>query len=124
MRLGTFKTVILTEDGQEQITGYHLAGEILGFDGIADDHYARGAFALEDSEICVLPYAQLDSLSAHLPTLRHNLMRLLSRDLCHDQSHMLSLGSTFAEERLTRFLLDVADAMPRAETRTANSCCA
>jgi CRP/FNR family transcriptional regulator len=109
IRLGTFKTVVLAEDGREQVTGYHLAGEIIGFDGIGDDRFTREATALEDSEVCVLPYAQLDDLGRSLPELRRHLVRVMSRDLVRDQTMMLLLGSRSAEERLALFLLDVAE---------------
>jgi CRP/FNR family transcriptional regulator len=109
IRLGAFKTLFLEEDGREQVTGYHLAGEVIGLDGLGDIRHTSQAIALEDSEVCVLPFAQLDHLAAELPVLRRNLFRLVSRDLCRDHSMMLLLGSRPAEERLTLFLLDVAE---------------
>ena len=109
IRLGTFKTLVLAEDGLEQITGYHLAGDIIGADGVGDERHTSQAVALEDSEVCVLPFQHIDRLSATTPTLRHNLYRLVSRDLCRDHAMMLLLGSRPAEGRLTLFLLDVAE---------------
>jgi len=109
IRLGTFKTVALAEDGLEQITGYHLPGDVIGADGFGDERHTSQAVALEDSEVCVLPYNQLDRLSATVPELRHNLFRLASRDLCRDHAMMLTLGSRSAEARLTLFLLDLAE---------------
>ena len=109
IRLGTFKTLVLAEDGLEQITGYHLAGEVIGADGFGDERHTSQAIALEDSEVCVLPFPQLDRLSASVPALRHNLDRLASRELSRDHAMMLLLGSRPAEGRLTLFLLDVAE---------------
>jgi len=109
IRLGSFKTQLLAEDGREQITGYHMAGEILGLDGISDGHYACQAVALEDSEVCALPFNQLDELAHDLPRLRRNLYRAISKDICRDQDMMLLLGSRSAEERLALFLLNLAD---------------
>ena len=109
IRLGTFKTLVLAEDGLEQITGYHLAGDILGADGFGDERHTSQAVALEDSEICVLPFHVIDRMSASVPALRHNLYRLAARDLCRDHAMMLLLGSRTAESRLTLFLLDVAE---------------
>ena len=109
IRLGTFKTLLLAEDGREQIIGYHMAGEIIGLDGIGDERYACQAIALEDSEVCFLPFNQLDQLTLELPILRRNLYRLVSRDLCRDQEMMLLLGSRCAEERLALFLLNLAE---------------
>ena len=109
IRLGTFKTLVLAEDGHEQITGYHLAGEVIGFDGVGDDRYTCQAVALEDSVVCVFPFVQLDCLAADVPILRRNLFRLASRDVSRCHTMMLLLGSRPAEERLALFLLDVAE---------------
>lgn len=109
IRLGTFKTVMLAEDGREQVTGYHMSGEIIGLDGIGDDRFTCQATALEDSEVCVLPFSQLDRLGVDLAELRHNMFRLISRDLTREQAMMLLLGSRSAEERLAIFLLNVAE---------------
>jgi CRP/FNR family transcriptional regulator len=108
IRLGTFKTVVLTEDGREQITGYHMAGEIVGLDGIGNDRYGCQAVALEDSEVCVLPFDQLDALAHNVTALRRNLYRFISNDICRGQNMMLLLGSMRAEERLVLFLLNLA----------------
>jgi CRP/FNR family transcriptional regulator len=109
VRLGTFKTLMLAEDGREQVTGFHMAGEILGHDGICDNAHVCQAIALEDSEVCVLPFRQLDALAHEIPSLRRNLYRFISRHACHDQNMMLLLGSRCAEERLVIFLLDLAE---------------
>jgi CRP/FNR family transcriptional regulator, anaerobic regulatory protein len=109
IRLGTLKTLLLAEDGREQITGYHMPGEIVGLDGISDARHSCEAVALEDSEVCVLPFDRLDELAHDVPLLRHNLYRLMSKDACRDQDMMLLLGSRRAEERLTLFLLNLAD---------------
>jgi len=113
IRLGTFKTTLLAEDGREQITGYHMAGEVVGLDGISNDRHACQAVALEDSEVCVLPFNQLDALTHKIPLLRRNLYRFLAKDVCRDQDMMLLLGSRCAEERLALFLLDLADRQER-----------
>ena len=109
IRLGTFKTVLLAEDGREQITGYHMAGEMVGLDGLSNERHACQAIALEDSEVCVLPFNRLDDLAHDLPLLRRNLYRFIAKDVCRDQDMMMLLGSRSAEERLALFLLDLAD---------------
>ncbi|HMN66477.1 MAG TPA: cyclic nucleotide-binding domain-containing protein, partial [Burkholderiaceae bacterium] len=47
IRAGSFKSVLLTEDGREQVTGFHMGGEVLGLDGIGSESYAGDAVALE-----------------------------------------------------------------------------
>ena len=108
IRLGTFKTQLLTEDGREQVTGFYMGGEILGADGVGQAWHACEATALEDSEVCVLPFSQLDELAHEVPAFRRTLYRCLARDASRGQDMMLLLGSMSAEERVVQFLLDIA----------------
>jgi CRP/FNR family transcriptional regulator len=109
LRFGTLKTHITLSDGREQITGFHLPGEIVGLDGIGDLHQQSTAMALEDSEACIIPMADLESLARSLPSLQQQFHRILSREISQDHSHLLSLGSMRAEERLANFLLNLAE---------------
>jgi CRP/FNR family transcriptional regulator len=108
IRLGSFKTTLLAEDGRGQVAGYHMLGEIIGLDGIAAGQHACDAVALEDSEVCILPFERLEDLSRAIPPLQHNLYRFLSREIGREQHTMLLLGSMRAEERVAVFLLDLS----------------
>ena len=108
VRVGSMKTVVLAEDGREQVTGYHMAGDIVGLEGMACDHHTATATALEDSEACVLAADTLETLADRVPALQHNLRRFLAREITREQSIMLVLGSMRAEERLAAFLIDLA----------------
>jgi CRP/FNR family transcriptional regulator len=110
IRLGTFKTLLLTDDGHEQITGYHMPGDLLGLDGIEREGYGCQAVALEDGEVCVLPFKRLDELAHEVPLLQRNLYRSLATDKYRDQNMLLLLGSRCAEERVALFLLSLAEA--------------
>src|SRR5215471_10739802 len=92
VRLGTFKTQLLAEDGREQVTGFYMGGDILGADGLGQNRHACEATALEDSEVCVLPFAPLDALANDIPALRRNLYRCLAKGASHGQEMMLLLG--------------------------------
>jgi CRP/FNR family transcriptional regulator, anaerobic regulatory protein len=107
--VGSLKTTVLAEDGREQVTGYQLPGDIIGLDGIGHDRHTGRAVALEDSEVCVLPFDRLEALARKVPALQHNLRRVLAREITRDQAVMLLLGSMRAEERVAAFLLDVAE---------------
>ncbi|HSV19183.1 MAG TPA: fumarate/nitrate reduction transcriptional regulator Fnr [Casimicrobiaceae bacterium] len=107
--MGSLKTTVLAEDGREQVTGYQLPGDIIGLDGIGDDRHTGRAVALQDSEVCVLPFHRLEVLARKVPALQHNLQRFLAREITRDQTVMLLLGSMRAEERVAAFLLDVAE---------------
>ncbi len=108
VRLGTLKTQMALSDGREQVTGFHLPGEIIGLDGIGDLHQQSTALALEDSEACVIPMADLESMARSLPSLQQQFHRILSREISQDHNHLLSLGSMRSEERLANFILNLA----------------
>ena len=108
IRTGFFKTQVLHEDGREQVTGFQMAGEIIGLDAISTDIHTCDAVALEDSEICELPFNRLEELSRQLPTLQRHLHKIMSREIVRDQGIMLLLGSMRAEERLAAFLLNLS----------------
>lgn len=108
IRTGFFKTQVMHEDGREQITGFQMAGEIIGMDAISSNAHTCDAIALEDSEVCEIPFASLEALSRELPSLQRHLHRILSREIVRDQGIMLLLGSMRAEERLAAFLLNLS----------------
>lgn len=108
IRSGSFKTRIVHEDGREQVTGFLMAGEIIGLDAISTDTHTCEAVALEASEVCELPFARLEALSREIPSLQRHLHKIMSREIVRDQGIMLLLGSMRAEERLAAFLLNMS----------------
>ncbi|MDR7270243.1 CRP/FNR family transcriptional regulator [Pelomonas saccharophila] len=107
VRTGFFKTCVSSEDGREQVTGFQMAGELLGLDGISSDHHHCDAIALEDSSVCVISYAQLENLSREFTVLQHQFHKIMSREIVRDHGVMLLLGNMRAEERLAAFLLNL-----------------
>jgi CRP/FNR family transcriptional regulator len=104
---GFFKTVLRSSAGRRQVTGFQMAGELLGLDAIDTGSYGVDAVALEDSEVCVIPYHRLATLAGRLAPLQAQFHRLMSRQIASDQAAMLQLGSMCAEERVAAFLLDL-----------------
>jgi CRP/FNR family transcriptional regulator len=108
VRSGAFKTVAVSRSGDEKVTGFHLSGEVLGFESISSERHDYHAIALEDSEVCVIPFAKLQELALRIPELQQQLFRMLSRDIKRDHGLMLLLGSMTAEQRLAAFLLSLS----------------
>lgn len=108
IRSGFFKTDVLLEDGRDQVTGFQMAGELLGLDGISTEHHTCNAIALEDSEICAIPFARLESLSREIHTLQRHFHKVMSREIVRDHGVMMLLGTMRAEERLAAFLLNLS----------------
>ena len=107
VRTGFFKTRVAAADGRDQVTGFQMTGELLGFDGIGTERHTCDAVALEDSQVCVIPFTQLEALSRQFGELQRQLHKVMSREIVRDHGVMLLLGSMRAEERLAAFLLNL-----------------
>ena len=109
VRSGFFKSTILLDDGRrDQVTGFSIAGEVLGMDGIGAEWHTCNAIALEDSDVCVIPFGQLQKLAQEIPDLQRQFHKMMSREMVREHGVMLLLGSMNAEERLAMFLLNLS----------------
>ncbi|WP_223547330.1 fumarate/nitrate reduction transcriptional regulator Fnr [Pseudomonas sp. A-B-19] len=108
VRIGSFKTSVLSVDGREQVTGFQIPGEMLGLDAISTELHACNAVALEDSEVCPVHFAHLEKLARELPSLQHNLNKILSREIVRDHDMLMMLGNMNSDERLAAFLLNLS----------------
>ena len=109
IRSGTFKTYTIDENGDEQITGFHLPGDLLGFDAIVDNEHPSFAQAMETSMVCEIPYSNLDELSNTMPKLRKQVLRMMSGEIKTDQEMLMLLNHKNAEQRLASFLLSLSN---------------
>lgn len=107
VRTGFFKTSLTTEDGRDQVTGFQMAGEIIGLDGIVNEQHTCDATALEDAEVCVMPFDRIEDISREVGALQKHVHRIMSREIVREHSVMLLLGGMRAEERLAAFLLNL-----------------
>jgi CRP/FNR family transcriptional regulator len=113
IRSGFFKTSVIDNEGREQVTGFFMGGELLGMDGIGTNRYNGTAIALEDSEVCVMPFSLIEEMSFEVRALQRNLHSVLSREVVRDHGVMMLLGSMRAEERLAAFLLNLSKRFTR-----------
>jgi CRP/FNR family transcriptional regulator len=107
IRTGFFKTCVASEDGRDQVTGFQMAGEVIGLDGIVNDFHTCDAVALEDAEVCVMPFDRVEELSREVNALQRHVHKIMSREIVRENGVMLLLGSMRAEERLAAFLLNL-----------------
>lgn len=105
---GFFKTYAITEDGRDQVNGFHMSGEIIGMDGIETDEYTTFAVALEDSQVCAVPFAALEAACLKTPSLQRQLYRMMSHEIVRNQELTLLLGSRRAEEKVAAFMLNLS----------------
>lgn len=120
VRSGTLKTVVQDADGAQQVLGFHLPGEIVGVDAIAHDMHQSSAEALERSSICELPYTRLQELTAQIPGLQRQLLRIVSREMVAEQAHLVMMGRQQAQERLAIFLRSLSERYGRLARDTTH----
>ncbi|MDH5445747.1 MAG: fumarate/nitrate reduction transcriptional regulator Fnr [Gammaproteobacteria bacterium] len=115
LQYGAIKTYGVTRQGREQVTGFHLAGEVLGLDAIDEEIHPCNAVALEKTEVCQIPFHKLEQLSTTIPGLLHNLSKVMSREIKHEEHVLMMLGGTTAEQRIVRFILNLKQRMSKSE---------
>ena len=115
VRAGSFKTYAESEAGETQVLGFHLPGEIIGFDAVASERHQCTAEALERANVCVVPFAELTRVASQLPELQRQLMRVVSHEVVQDQKHLVMMGRRRAEERLAIFLVSLCDRYRRLQ---------
>jgi CRP/FNR family transcriptional regulator, anaerobic regulatory protein len=108
IRSGFFKTSLVDGEGREQVTGFFMGGELIGLEGIGGGAYYGNAVALEDSEVCILPFALIEEMAREVPALQRHLHAVLAREIVRDHGVMMLLGSMRAEERLATFLINLS----------------
>lgn len=108
-REGAFKTVTAAADGDEQVLGFHLPGELMGLDGLGSDLHAVDAEALTRAEVCAIPLHQLETVARDVPGLQRQLMRIIGQGIGRDQAHLQALGRRQALERIALFLHGLAE---------------
>ncbi len=109
VRSGSFKTFVESPDGDLQVLGFHLPGEIMGVGGLTGEHYPCSAEPLEGSNVCQLSYPQLQAVSNAVPALHHQLVRIISRQVAAEQEHVVMMGKQHAQRRLAIFVRSLAD---------------
>lgn len=108
IRSGSIKAYTVSFDGLEQITGFYLPGEIIGFDAISSGIYPGFAKALETSSVCEIPFSRLEQLAAEIPGLQRQIFRTMSDEIVKDQNLMLQLNKKSAEQRFGSFLINLS----------------
>ncbi|HET9023084.1 MAG TPA: helix-turn-helix domain-containing protein, partial [Burkholderiaceae bacterium] len=119
VRFGSCKTELLSKNGQEQVVGFYMVGDVIGADGIASEVHTCQATALEDTEVLRLPLDSLEEIARHDPSFGPDFHKLLSQETARAHALMLVLGLMRAEQRLAFFLVDLSQ---RYQARGYSSC--
>lgn len=113
LRSGSIKTYMIDDSGIEQITGFFLPGEVLGFDGIDNSSYGCNVVALETSTVCEIPFNRLEELSMQMPGLQRHFFQLMSREIETNHQMLLTLSKKNAEGRVATLLLSLSQRFSR-----------
>ena len=108
---GSVKTLVDNPNGEEQIVGFHLPGELLGMDGFSGDSHTCSAVALETSSVCEFPLESLDEVCHLVPSIQYAMRRIMGREVTKDHAMLLLLGRMSAEEKLASFLISLSKRM-------------
>jgi len=108
IRSGSVKTCISTDDGRLQITGFHIPGELLGLNAIDENRHNCEAVALETTSVCEISVNCFEELAQQIPSVHYQMLRMMSKEIKHNQELMLLLGKKNAEERLATYLLSLS----------------
>ncbi|MES2152847.1 MAG: cyclic nucleotide-binding domain-containing protein [Pseudomonadota bacterium] len=108
VRVGQFKTVGMDQLGQLRVTGFHMPGDLIGLDALANGRHRFSAVALEDSEVCEIPFARLNQAMAELPDLMKNFHRRMSADIAGAVDGGMVLANLRADRRFAVFLLHLS----------------
>lgn len=106
---GFFKTEQMLEDGRQQVIGFHMPGELMGLEAIEGDVHICRSVALEDSEVCVIPYSRLSDGGRDKALLQRQFHKAMSHAIGRQHIAMLLLGTMRASERVARFLLMLSE---------------
>ncbi len=111
VRFGSFRSGLLSLGGNLRVTGFNLPGDMMGFDGIAAQQHVCEVQALEDSEVCAMPFEQVAILSRELRPVQRLFLQMMSKELVRDNAVLVMLGSLNADERVAAFLLNLLERM-------------
>lgn len=118
LRTGSLKSFRVTPEGAEHVTGFFLPGEVVGLESLANGVHTHTAVALDTSLVCRIPLDQFDALSVRVPTMRRQLVRVMSRELNDAQERLADARHAGAPATFAGFLLDLSDRLRRRGLET------
>ncbi|NMT64091.1 fumarate/nitrate reduction transcriptional regulator Fnr [Marinobacter orientalis] len=120
VKSGAIKTSIISENGEEQVTGFFMPGELVGLDSMGSKNYACTAKALERTSVCEFPVDRLEELTAKLPDLQHHVYHLMSQEIQGSHQLAMLLSKNTAEERIAALLLSLSSRFHRRRMSGTN----
>jgi len=110
VRTGCFKSYVIDHEGQEQVLGFHLPGEVIGLDAIHSQRHTANVIALDTSAVCGLTFELVSNLARHMPDLQSEMFRIMSRRISELET---IAGDLSADERIALFLISLSERFSR-----------
>ncbi len=104
IRSGILKSYTTLESGQEYVMGFHMPPDLFGWEGIQQQQLSVSVVALQSSNICEIPLAQLEEIVKEIPELELQLLKLVSQRINIDN---IALLRTTSEQRVANFILQL-----------------
>jgi CRP/FNR family transcriptional regulator len=95
------------------VVGFHLAGEMIGTEGITLGKYSSTARALEASSICELKLDNLYEAGCPVNELQNSVISILGSEITFYQGLHGTLIRQSSEQRLAAFLLSIYNRMEK-----------
>jgi CRP/FNR family transcriptional regulator len=103
VRSGSIKSYLVTEDGEEQVLGFYMPGDIFGLDTTDTQYRMSSAITLETTSLCRFPHAQLADKAQG-----SGLLNITAEQMQRDHNLVLMLARKDADGRIASFLDDLA----------------
>ena len=110
VRSGCFKSYVVNQEGEEQVLGFHLPGEIVGLDAVHTATHMSNVVALDTSAVCAMHFGSVAEMARHLPELQTELFRVMSQQIAELEANAADLT---ADQRIARFMVSLSDRFSR-----------
>ncbi len=107
LRSGSAKSFTLSQEGDEHITKFHFAGELLGLDGFNNAYNYTIEF-LETSSVYFFSATEIDLLIKQSTHFRNTLLKSMSDALVCNGAMSLCYSAYTSEQRIAIFLIDLS----------------
>ncbi|MCB1581833.1 MAG: cyclic nucleotide-binding domain-containing protein [Marinicella sp.] len=103
---GMFKSVYLTQQGDERIVDIFIPGQVMGFDGIHEGKYKTTVKAVSSGSYCVIPFYPLQELAMKHRDIQNRVMKMMSEKIIQFE---IVHSEYNAKQKLVSFVKDVSD---------------
>ncbi|WP_162127914.1 response regulator [Flavobacterium phycosphaerae] len=103
---GKVKTIKMTEEGRELLTGIFEPDDFLAINALfAEGVYLDSAVAIEDSQLILFPIAQFEEFISQYPDVGEKFIRILSNQVREKEDHLMQLAYNSVRKRVAEGLL-------------------